>query len=287
MRGKCPECGDRIIKDPETGELYCEKCGLIIDEISIDPGREWRVFNPEDWKERSRVGPPNNWRLPNKGLGTSLVPKELKGERIGREVSPFLKKDKGLRLALLEIDRIASELKLPTEIKEEACALYQKARARGLLKGRKTEVIASALLYIVCREFGIPRTFKEIGKVAKVKNQEIYPTYRSLLSHQSELRIKTSILSPEQYIPRFCSVLGLNKEIEMNALAIAREVSKELIGKRNPIGIAGAAIHLAASIKGVRIKLKEIVKVTGVTEPTIRRMDKEIAGILKPLLFKN
>ena len=73
----------------------------------------------------------------------------------------------------------------------------------------------------------------------------------------------------------------------MNALAMAREASQELIGKRNPIGIAGAAIHLAASIKGVRIHLKEIAKVTGVTEPTIRRMDKEIAEILKPLLFKN
>ncbi|RLG17280.1 transcription initiation factor IIB, partial [Nanoarchaeota archaeon] len=42
---RCPECGSTSLKkDPARGEIYCENCGLVVEENLIDFGPEWRAF---------------------------------------------------------------------------------------------------------------------------------------------------------------------------------------------------------------------------------------------------
>ncbi|MGA1872583.1 MAG: TFIIB-type zinc ribbon-containing protein, partial [Thermoplasmatota archaeon] len=43
---KCPECGsEHIIRDYERGELVCGDCGIVINDLQIDMGPEWRAFD--------------------------------------------------------------------------------------------------------------------------------------------------------------------------------------------------------------------------------------------------
>ena len=43
---KCPCCYTSVlINDSSNGETICSKCGLVIDDNSIDMRPEWRAFN--------------------------------------------------------------------------------------------------------------------------------------------------------------------------------------------------------------------------------------------------
>ena len=41
----CPKClGTRIIRDNEVGEEVCSQCGLVISNVVVDAGAEWRAY---------------------------------------------------------------------------------------------------------------------------------------------------------------------------------------------------------------------------------------------------
>jgi len=49
------------------------------------------------------------------------------------------------------------------------------------LKGRSNDAIASASLYIACRQEGVPRTFKEICAISKISKKEIGRCFKLIL----------------------------------------------------------------------------------------------------------
>src|SRR5438132_1716059 len=45
---QCPECrGDHLVRDYSRAEIVCEDCGLVLDDMIIDEGPEWRAFYSE------------------------------------------------------------------------------------------------------------------------------------------------------------------------------------------------------------------------------------------------
>jgi transcription initiation factor TFIIB len=205
---KCPECGSKnIITDPKHAELYCADCGVVLAEALIDRGPEWRAYDEEQASKRIRTGPPLSYRIHDKGLST-LTPKEIMQTMRLRGVIAMDSSDKTLALALGEIDRMASALKLPNNIREATSVLYREAMRENLIKGRSIEELVSAMLYITCRQYGVPRTLKEIAKVSKMPLKKIRRAYIFLIK---ELEIKLAPASPARFIPRFCSKLGLSK----------------------------------------------------------------------------
>ncbi|TLZ84703.1 MAG: transcription initiation factor IIB, partial [Methanobacteriota archaeon] len=41
---QCPECrGDHLVRDYSRAEIVCEDCGLVLDDMIIDEGPEWRA----------------------------------------------------------------------------------------------------------------------------------------------------------------------------------------------------------------------------------------------------
>ena len=61
---KCPECGStNLIHDYDTGETICGSCGLVIQDVMMDKGPEWRAFTQEEKEARSRVGIPTSYSV--------------------------------------------------------------------------------------------------------------------------------------------------------------------------------------------------------------------------------
>ncbi|MFQ5763049.1 MAG: transcription initiation factor IIB family protein, partial [Candidatus Bathyarchaeia archaeon] len=138
----CPECGgEDIIFSPESGEQVCTTCGLVIREIKIDRGPEWRAYTLEENAERSRVGSPISILQPDKGLPTII--KDVNRDAFGRKLPGdtrlkmlMLRRiqsqhrtpvERNLSQALAELDRIADILHIPESVKEEAAEIYRKA----------------------------------------------------------------------------------------------------------------------------------------------------------------
>ncbi|MFZ2070666.1 MAG: transcription initiation factor IIB [Halobacteriota archaeon] len=276
---ECPECCSKsLVRDYGKAEIFCADCGLVIAENIVDLGPEWRAFDSEQMSRRARVGAPMTYRIHDKGLST-LTTWKVQGQvnlkKWQQRTHIANTTERSFIFALSEIDRMASALRLPVNIREAASMLYRKAMKQSLIRGRSIEGITSAILYISCRQYGVPRTLEELRDVSRVEHKEISRAYRFLLR---ELDLKVTPASPIDFVPRFCSLLGLGGDIRSKAIEIIKRASeRELTSGRGPIGIAAAAIYIAAIINGEHRTQKDVSVVTGVTEVTIRNRYKELS----------
>ncbi|MFQ6073321.1 MAG: transcription initiation factor IIB, partial [Methanosarcinales archaeon] len=183
--------------------------------------------------------------------------------------------ERSLAIGLSELERMGSALSLPRIVRETAAVLYRKTVKKNLIRGRSIEEVASAVLYIACRQWEVPRTIDEIAEVARTNRKDIKRTYH-LIAHELQLRLTST--SPSNYIPRFCTVLGLDRAVQSKSMEILKEASsKEITRGRSPTGVAATAIYLASILCGDRITQKEVAKVAGVTEVTLRNQYKEFS----------
>ena len=286
---KCPECSSKhLIKDYRKAELYCADCGLVIMENIVDLGPEWRAFDKDQWSRRARAGAPMTYRIHDKGLSSNIQfpwhgTSAKQGQRLNNAQRRALinrQEEKSLIFALGEIDRMASALRLPVDIRETASMLYQEAMKQKLIRGRSIESVTTALLYIACKQYGVPRTLKEVKEISRVRQQkEITRAYFHLLRN---LDLKVSPASPVDLVPRFCSLLNLDGEIQSKAKEIIQKAKEaNLTNGPGPTGTAAAAIYIAAISSGEHRTQKEVSDATGTTEVTIRNRYKEIAELLE------
>ena len=147
--------------------------------------------------------------------------------------------------------------------------LFQKVHVGKNLRGRSNDAIASACLYISCRQEGVPRTFKEIVAVSTVSKKEIGRCFKLILkAHDTNVEVITT----GDFMTRFCGNLGLSRDIQRAATTIAkRAVDKDLVPGRSPISVAAAAIYMASQASSDKKSQKEISDIAGVAEVTIKQ----------------
>lgn len=291
----CPECeGESIITDDVRGELVCEDCGCILGNRMIDTGAEWSAFSHSENQEKSRVGSPMTELLHDRGLTTKIHWKNADAQ--GRPLSPRKQEtikrlrtwqqrlrisqtgERNLQLALSEINRMSSALGLPEQVSEMASVIYRAALEDNLVQGRSIEAVASSSLYIACRKEGIPRSLDEFDSVARVDRNEIARTYRRLVVEQ-ELEMEP--IDPKQFVPRFCSELGMGPKVQRKAVEILADAAEEgLHSGKTPTGLAGAAIYLATLLSEHQLTQSEIAEVARVTEVTIRNRYQEQLAVV-------
>ena len=288
----CPECGGRqLTHDRERAELVCQSCGLVIDDEFIDRGPEWRAFDSIQQQKRARTGAPMTPTIHDKGLSTMIDwrNKDSYGRSISsknraqlyrlrkwqRRIRVSNATERNLAFALSELDRMASALGLPRNIRETSALIYRDAVDKNLIRGRSIEGVAASTLYAACRQCSVPRTLDEIAEVSRVSRKEIGRTYR-FVARKLGLRLLPT--SPMDYVPRFCSGLTLQGEIQSRTIEILRQAAeRELTSGRGPTGVAAAAIYVACILGGERRTQREVAVVAGVTEVTIRNRYKELA----------
>ena len=280
----CPECDGKLVHDEEHGETVCESCGLVVEEGEIDPGPEWRAFDSREQDQKSRVGAPTTQMMHDKGLSTNIgwQDKDAYGNALSsrqREKMQRLRtwnerfrtrdsKERNLKQALGEIDRMASALGLPENVRETASVIYRRALEEDLLPGRSIEGVATSSLYAAARQAGNPRSLDEIERVSRVDRMELTRTYRYVVR---ELNLEVKPADPESYVPRFASELGLSDEVERHArelLDTAR--GTEVISGKSPVGLAAAAIYAASLLSNEKVTQSEVSDVADVSEVTIR-----------------
>ena len=286
----CPECGGNVVADESRGETVCADCGLVIDEDSIDRGPEWRAFDSAERDQKSRVGAPTTNLMHDKGLSTNIgwQNKDAYGNALSsrqREQMQRLRtwnerfrtrdsKERNLKQALGEIDRMASALGLPENVRETASVIYRRALDEDLLPGRSIEGVATAALYAAARQAGTPRSLDEIERVSRVDKMELTRTYRYVVR---ELKLEVEPADPAQYVPRFASDLDLSDEAERRARELLESAKRAAIHSgKSPVGLAAAAVYAAALLTNEKVTQNQVSEVADVSEVTIRNRYKEL-----------
>ncbi len=289
----CPECSGKLVNDAEHGETVCGDCGLVVEEDEIDPGPEWRAFNASEQDQKSRVGAPTTKMMHDKGLSTNIgwQDKDAYGNALSsrqREKMQRLRtwnerfrtrdsKERNLKQALGEIDRMASALGLPENVRETASVIYRRALEENLLPGRSIEGVATASLYAAARQAGNPRSLDEIERVSRVDRMELTRTYRYVIR---ELGLEVKPADPKSYIPRFTSELGLSDEVERQARELLDAAQgTEVMSGKSPVGLAAASIYAASLLTNEKVTQSQVSSVADISEVTIRNRYHELLDL--------
>ncbi|MCW4002078.1 MAG: transcription initiation factor IIB [Candidatus Bathyarchaeota archaeon] len=296
VANKCPECeSSNLVLDYDTGETICGNCGLVIQDVMMDEGPEWRAFTQEEKASRSRVGIPSSYSVHDKGLSTSID--RIDRDAFGRKLPLStrlqmwrLRKwqirsrvhssiDRNLAQAMTELDRLSDKVSAPASIKEKAALIYRKALDLGLVRGRSIAAIAAASLYAACRISGTPRNLREISEASLVTKKDVARCYRLLLR---KLDINMPIADPLIYITKISERSGVSGNIQSIAVKIVNEARKKNISAgKDPMGFAAAALYIACKQTGEKKTQKEIADAAGVTEVTVRNRFKNLKKHLK------
>jgi transcription initiation factor TFIIB len=283
---KCPECGGKeLIHNKDIGEYICKSCGFVIEDRMIDFSQEWREFGHEQSEKRRRAGAPSSYTKFDRGMGTDIGQSSDVYQLQAKERNKYfrLRKwqhristaiERNLKLALAEMKRVSSYLKLPSAVEEEAARIYTLAVQNGLVRGRSMESVVAGALYAACRRHEIPRTLDELSAASGIDKKEIGRTYR-FVTRSLSIRILPS--NPIDYIPRFASALKLTPKTQSKAVEILEKAQKaELTSGRGPTGIAAASLYVSALMNNEKRTQREVADVAGVTEVTIRNRYKEL-----------
>ena len=286
----CPECSGQLVTDTEHGETVCEDCGLVVEQDGIDRGPEWRAFDSNERDSKSRVGAPTTNMMHDKGLSTNIgwQNKDAYGKSLSSSQRQRMQrlrtwnerfrtrdsKERNLKQALGEIDRMASALGLPDNVRETASVIYRRALSENLLPGRSIEGVATASLYAAARQVGNPRSLDEFTAVSRVEKMELTRTYRYIIR---ELGLRVQPADPESYVPRFVSQLDLSEETQRAARDLLTAAKNDgITSGKSPVGLAASAVYAAALLSNEKVTQSEVSAVADISEVTIRNRYKEL-----------
>jgi transcription initiation factor TFIIB len=291
---RCPECGGTVfVTDRNAGEVTCRACGLVLVEDILDRTPEWRAFTPDEQRLRLRTGSPASLQHFDKGLSTTFLPHQGPfGTRLSAQVRQKMQRlqrwqnrartqssyDRNLVQAMAEISRLADHLTIPSDVKENAALIYRKALNRNLVRGRSIQAIAAASLYLACRLTQLPRKLSVFADNSDRTLKEISRYYR--LIHRT-LRITLPLDDPEKYLPNIASHLGLHQHVQNTAIQLIHKAQQRhaVVGK-SPVGIAAAALYIAARLAETPVTQKTVAEAANVTEVTIRNRYQSLAYAL-------
>lgn len=280
----CPVClYKKIVTDDATGELFCSKCGFVLNDRPADTRAEWRSFSNEE-QSRARTGSGTTLTMHDMGLSTviSTSNKDSTGKPLAASVKSSIDRlrtwdnrtqtqtsaEKNLRQALNEMNKLKDKLALNEAVITNAAYIYRKAMEKKLVKGRTIHGLVAACMYAACRNAETPRTLDDIAEEMNIRRKDVARCYRLIFK---ELDLKMPVVDPVKGISRIASLVGLSEKtqrIAARTLALAKK--KGMAAGKDPMGLAAAALYLACVSSGESKTQKDISAASGVTEVTVR-----------------
>jgi transcription initiation factor TFIIB len=286
----CNKKEGQAVTDPESGEVICSNCGMVMVEAVSENRSEWRAFKTEEANQRSRTGTPTSLARHDMGLATIIgrTDKDASGRGLDASMRSTMERlrnwdsriqvyspaDRNLRQAFGMLERVKDKLGLSATIIEKTAYIYRKAQERGLVRGRTIRSVMAAAIYITCREMAMSRTLNDVAFLNNIKRKELARTIRLLIL---ELDIKIPILDPIKCVVRVANKVNLSEKTKRQAMDIMHNVTKSGISAgKDPMGLAGSVLYLSSKNSGENITQMDIAEAAGVTEVTIRNRFKDL-----------
>lgn len=295
---RCSICNkaNTTITDPNSGEIICSNCGMVISdkiEDAIHPER--RMYTFEDGEKNVRTGAPSSLARHDMGLSTIIgrENKDASGQKIDTDMHSKLERlrvldfrtrmhtsgDRNFMRAFGQLERLKEKLSLSDSIVEKAAYLYRKVQERGLIRGRTIDSMLAAAVYSACREMETPRTIKDIAAKNNVKRKDVARSYRLLVL---ELGIRIPLVNPMKCVARVANRLSISEKTRHQALSIMEEVvNRKITAGKEPMGLAATVLYASSIKTDEKIPQKDIAAASGVTEVTIRNRFKDLKKILE------
>ncbi|XP_077366427.1 transcription factor IIIB 90 kDa subunit isoform X3 [Festucalex cinctus] len=280
----CRTCGGSDIDvDQARGSAVCTGCGSVLEDNIIVSEVQ---FVEGSGGVSSAVGQfvstdgPTKTPLLGSGFHTS-VGKESRAQTL----------QNGRR----QIHHLGNQLQLNQHCVDTAFNFFKMVVSRHLTRGRKTEHVIAACLYLVCRTEGTPRIPSCLAlrfacvvvsrfltrlsdmllDLSDLLQVNVYILGKTFLLLSRELCINAPAIDPCLLIPRFAHMLefGLKThDVSMTALRLVQRMKRDWMHTgRRPSGLCGAALLVAARMHKFRRTVKDVIGVVKVCQATLRK----------------
>ncbi|XP_051908631.1 BRF1 RNA polymerase III transcription initiation factor subunit b isoform X2 [Hippocampus zosterae] len=257
----CRTCGGADIDvDQARGSAVCTSCGSVLEDNIIVSEVQ---FVEGSGGVSSAVGQfvstdgPAKTPLIGSGFHTS-VGKESRAQTL----------QSGRR----QIYHLGNQLQLNQHCLDTAFNFFKMVVSRHLTRGRKTEHIIAACLYLVCRTEGTPHMLLDLSDLLQVN---VYILGKTFLLLARELCINAPAVDPCLLIPRFAHMLQFGiktHDVSMTALRLVQRMKRDWMHTgRRPSGLCGAALLVAARMHKFRRTVKDVIGVVKVCQATLRK----------------
>ncbi|KAL0073674.1 cyclin-like protein [Phycomyces blakesleeanus] len=278
----CPDCRvdpPQIVEEFASGDLVCGECGLVLGDRIIDTRSEWRTFANDEGDDPSRVGAAANPLLDGNQLDT-IISRIDGGTGAARDLNRVhgrataVRGERNLVQIYKEISAMCDSISLSKLVSDTAKQLYKRVEDEKLLRGKSSDAIVAACIFIACRQENVGRTYREICALTRVTKKEIGRCYKAL---QSKLQTNTTIMNSEDLMSRFCSNLQLPNYVQKSGVDLVKR-AKELgtLAGKSPISVAAACIYLVSYLFQQPKTARDIAHVAGVSEVTIKTAYKSL-----------
>ena len=178
-----------------------------------------------------------------------------------------------------DVAEVSARLRLPPEIKRRALTLCSEMRTGSFERGVPRNVLATATLYVACRELKSTVTLRELAAATNLDPRVIGRCYLDLLEN---MHISRPSLNGKGYVYHIPLKRPIPEEVLKQAQEIINLMSLRGLGGRNPMTLAAAALYLASCNLGENVTQAEVAEAAGVGEESVRECCKEIRTLARP-----
>lgn len=277
----CPFCYSNHI-DVVEGNYVCSQCNTVVTRM-IDNSPEWRYYGAEDNRSvnPTRCAPPSGGVAP--GLGASMS-MSAPGGGAGGGISRTLQKlqmwnsmthqERNLYHIFDSMAVAAANHGISLCLLEEAKCLYKRISEGRISRGENRKALIACSIYMACVMNGVPRTINEIVSMFDVKTPSM--TY-ACKQFQDMLRINIASSKPADFIPRFCSKVGVGSDILhmcRHVIQVADELC--LVTESTPPALVASVIYMCCCIRKVKVCKKHVAEACHLSQVTISKCHKRL-----------
>lgn len=169
----CDRCKSRnIVLDANHGEYYCSDCGLVAEQ-ALDYSMHW-------YGDKGTSYYRTTYTRTYKGQG-AINPNKLarcKGMKVTEEENI----ERNFSTALPALRAIWGAWQVPQHIREDCAIRYRKMIRKGITHGRNSHAMAIAATFLVCKEYGITRDWKELAKSLELSTVPVEKCLKAIAS---------------------------------------------------------------------------------------------------------
>jgi transcription initiation factor TFIIIB Brf1 subunit/transcription initiation factor TFIIB len=209
---------------PDSGEIVCYRCGLVLGVIQIEfePALIPRTRRAVNFKKKTFTLPPTRSKV-----------------------------ETALKAILKGVDS-------STEVNEKSFEILRLLGEQGMVTGYKTQIVAKALFYIAHKMCNAPLTLTEIAQGSALESRKIRRCYNQICK---KLDLRPNRLKDETYLDYLVKKKNLSRDVETTALVILKAArERRLLSGASPLATAASALYLASNNHGLKVTQKEMAK---------------------------
>jgi transcription factor IIIB subunit 2 len=258
---QCPGCSTPDLQE-QDGQLVCLSCGTVVSDSVI--------VNEITFGEASSGAPLVQGTTVHEGQRFAKT--ATTGFRRGGRTSDETHEN-NMRQGKDELQRLANVLQI-MHLYEKATNLYEMARIHSFQRPMKEN--AAVALYVACRQTpGNTTMLIDFAEQIKMNVYDLGATYKAFVKKISMKQQLDDIpsIEIEPLLLKFAKRLEFGdsiKQVANDAAAILARMDRDwMVTGRQPMGLCGACLILAARMNNFRRSVREVVYVVKASDITI------------------